>query len=187
MGMARQFAIEEHSASGPEGRVRQAPEGGGAGVPDAHRVLIAAQLLRGDVATALAGARQVADPTGRHDAVDLLVDVALEHGRGQLARSVLAEVEATIPASHAAQLKARIAVADGDLHAAKAILVMAIEADPDAAPLRTLLAEVMVAGGTAADARAVLAVLGQAPVNPPHPDAEHDADASRGMAGKRTG
>jgi hypothetical protein len=170
MGMARHSAIEEPSNTASDPLGRSAPNGGAQAGRDAHRILIRAQLLRGDIATALAAAQHLTGQKGRHDAVDLLIDVALEHGQRQLARSVLAEAEAAIPAAQAAQLKARIAVSEGDLEAAKAILVMAIEADPDATPLRTLLAEVMVAAGTAADALAVLSTLGAAPVNPPAED-----------------
>jgi hypothetical protein len=64
---------------------------------------------------------------------------------------------------------------------------MAIEAHPDAAPLRTLLAEVMVASGTAADARAVLSTLGLAPVNPLPPDAATDASGTYDEPGQKIG
>lgn len=59
-----------------------------------------------------------------------------------------------------ATAKARIAMALGDGMAARAILVKAIETDPDAASLRALMTEVMLAEGRATDVRPVLKHLG---------------------------
>lgn len=192
MGMARHSAIEDLSTTASEADGRPPSQDGMRTGACAQRILIGAQLLRGEIDVALAAARQLAGQTGRQDGVDLLVEIALEQGRAQVARSVLAQTEATIPPAQAAQIKARIAVSEGDLEAAKAILVMAIETVGDAAPLRTLLAEVMVAAGTASDARAVLATLGLAPVNPPASDDDGlDDDLAQGAAlaqpGKRIG
>ncbi|PWK58090.1 tetratricopeptide repeat protein [Roseicyclus mahoneyensis] len=164
--MARHFAPEDHQdiAAGPVDLLSDTSDTR----PDAGLLLARAQLLRGDLAAALTASRHLSQMLpGRPDPVELLVDVALEHGRVQLARCVVAQAEPTAPAAQTALLKARIALSQGDFPAAKAILVTAVEAAPDVAALRALLAEVMVAAGTAADARAVLTHLGQPPVCPP--------------------
>ncbi|NKX44793.1 tetratricopeptide repeat protein [Roseicyclus persicicus] len=181
--MARHTAIEEHlaeaagwQAAGAHDRAAERAAAGLAQAPDAPellRLLLRAELSRGalDAARDAAGRLAALTPQGR--ALDLLVETALDLGQGQTARTLLAGAEAdgTAAPAQAAQLKARIAMAAGDLLAAKAILVTAIEAAPDLPALRALLAEVMVAAGTAADARAVLTHVGQPPVNPaPPPD-----------------
>lgn len=75
------------------------------------------------------------------------------------------ETSATPPSrADLASAKARIAVAVGDIGAAHAILVNAIEAHPDVAALRILMAEVMLATGRATDIRPVLHHLGRDPV-----------------------
>lgn len=154
--MARHSAFEEPG--------RQAVDTGGDGGPvpgPGEPLLIRVLLARGEIAAALERARR-ALPTGSwSEAVDLVVDLALEAGRIQIARNLLAHVEAEISPVQGAHIRARIALCDGDLEAATAILVAAVEAQPGAALLRSLLAEVMVAGGTAADVRAVLSMLGR--------------------------
>lgn len=136
------------------------------------RALARAHVLRGDLAAALLVARQIsAAQGGRPDAVDLMIDDALAHGGAPLARAALALATPMIPALQIVQIKARIALAEDDFIAAKAILVMALEHGPDHPALRALLTEVMVAAGTAAETRAVLAHIGQPPVNPPAPGA----------------
>lgn len=97
------------------------------------------------------------------------LDAALSQRDIQSARTVIAQAEtAGVLADGALAMgKARIAFADGDVEATKAILVMGIERDPESQALRSLLAEVMVATGAAGEARSVLTHLGQAPVNPP--------------------
>jgi len=180
--MARHSAIDDHpglAAARPgSDYLERAPSSARPREPEAPglaRVLLRAHLLRGDLPTAITAARRLsAALPDRPDAVDMLVDVALDHGRAQTARLVLAETESTIPATQAALIKARIALSEGDFATAKAILVMAIEGHPDHVALRTLLTEVMVAAGTAAEARAVLAHIGQPPVNPPVPGADGD-------------
>lgn len=183
--MARRSAIETHSDTlskpGVEFSAAPASRDDTASArlpdtPDAHRLLLRAQMLRGDFAAALEAARHLAEQDGVSEPVELLLDIALEHGSIRLARTVLAETEAEITALQSAMLRARIAVSERDFPAAKAILVTAIEAEPDAPPLRTLLTEVMVAAGTAADARAVLSMLGLPPVNPPTPGADDAED-----------
>lgn len=102
---------------------------------------------------------------GRETALDRLVATALDLGQVQQARRLVAEAEAQgdLSSGAAALFKARIAIAQGDLCAAQAILVAAIEAHPDQVAPRRALAEVMLAKGTAADARSVLAHLGAKP------------------------
>ncbi len=97
---------------------------------------------------------------------------ALDHGDIRAARQLVAETEAeTTPGAVApstiAAAKAHIAVADGDMPAARAILVVAIEAAPEVSYLRTLLTEVMLASGRATDVRPVLTHLGRAPSGGP--------------------
>jgi len=160
----------------------------GDGRPDAvarARAAILGQLQAGDVPAALDAARHL--PDMRPDAVDTLVDIALDVARVDLARGVLATTEATIPAAQAAHIKARIAVHEGELATAKAILVVAIERHPDEVVLRRLLTEVMVAAGTAADARAVLTHIGQPPVNPPAPGSQAAPAAQAEAPDKRIG
>lgn len=194
--MARRSTIEDPSRVAPsQGGAalsvdpqRKPPERAGTAA-DGQRLLVRAHLHRGDIATALAALRAGAGVSGRADAVAGLVELALEDGRVQLARSVLAfaedEAQGHLPQGLTAQIKARIALAQGDLDAARAILVMAVEADPAAPALRALLAETMVAAGTAADARAVLSTLGAAPVNP-DPDPRTRPQGSLPEIGTRT-
>jgi hypothetical protein len=133
----------------------------------AARTLCRAHLLRGDLPAALAVAQQVAAAQGgRADPVDLVIEDALGLGQIGTARGVLALVAPLITAPHGAQIKARIALGEEDFAAAKAILVMAIEQSPDHPGLRALLAEVMVAAGSAAEVRAVLTHIAKPPVNP---------------------
>lgn len=125
-------------------------------------------LGRDDLPSALEMAQRLSLAQGGWpDPADMLVEDALAQAHPSAARAVLALVEPQIPAPQAAAIKARIALAEDDFAAAKAILVMAIERGPDHPGLRALLTEVMVAAGTAAEARAVLAHIGQPPVNPP--------------------
>lgn len=186
--MARHTAIDdaEGLATGAEGATAR-PEGNGgdkASVPipgKGGHLLIRALLGRGDIAAALARARRAHLPDRRPDAVDVLIDLALEAGRIQLARSILAHVEGEIPPAQEAHIRARIALCDGDLQAAMAILVTAVEAQPGATLLRSLLAEVMVAAGNASDVRAVLSMLGMAPATPPIRDGSEAAQDRTGV------
>jgi len=102
----------------------------------------------------------------------LAVDAALAQRDFRLARTQVAEAEtnAGLPPWVARLAKARIAQADGDLEAATAILVLAIEAAPGVAALRRLMTEVLLAKGRAGHARDVLHHLGRAPSNPPRDD-----------------
>jgi tetratricopeptide (TPR) repeat protein len=127
------------------------------------QLVMRAHLARGALEHARAAADLCAPHAGQPSGLALLVEVALDMGHVQLARLALAQAEAETPPGEAALMRARIAQAQGDLDAARAILVAAIEAVPDHAAARRALAEVMVATGTAADARTVLAHLGVPP------------------------
>jgi len=116
------------------------------------------------------------------ETLERVIEAALEAGAVQLARSTLSEAETagTLTPARSAYLKARIALETGDLLAARAILVIAIDRAPENPVLRALLAEVMVAAGTAADARVVLGHMGRAPVNPPPPAATNTKTGADG-------
>ncbi|WP_284262169.1 tetratricopeptide repeat protein [Roseicyclus amphidinii] len=176
--MTRDRAIGEGSgmdagAASARGRERAQVQGGAqGGQPDLARSPLArlrAQVAEGDPGgTADSGAAPA--PTPDHpEALDLIVEAALAAGAIQAARAAVAEAEAEgrLPPWRVACHKARIALATGDLLAARAILVLALDAAPGNAALRALLAEAMVAAGHAADARAVLGHIGSPPVNPP--------------------
>ncbi|MFW5881136.1 MAG: hypothetical protein ACOCTP_01280, partial [Roseicyclus sp.] len=62
--------------------------------------------------------------------------------------------------------RARIAIHTGDYPAARAILVRGIEREPDVSALRALMTEVLIADGSASQARAVVSHLGQPPTAP---------------------
>lgn len=127
------------------------------------QLVMRAHLARGALEHARAAADLCAPHAGRPSGLALLVEVALDMGHVQLARLALAQGAAETPPGEEALMRARIAQAQGDLVAARAILVAAIEAEPGHAAARRALAEVMVATGTAADARTVLAHLGAPP------------------------
>lgn len=132
------------------------------------RLLHAELALRDkDAARASADALAQIDPISA-DALDAVATCYLLQEDYRAARTVVAtaEEQGHLPKSAIARVKARIAGASGDLEAATAILVMAIEAEPDNPPLRTLLAEVLMAGGSASHARDVLMRLGQPPAHP---------------------
>lgn len=148
-------------------------------LPRLFQALLRAQLAEGDIPGAMDCAARMARLPDQPDAMELVVDAALDTGAVQIARTAVSEAEAAgaIQPSRAACLKARIALETGDLLAARAILVLALDAAPGNAALRTLLTEAMVAAGTAADARAVLGHIGRPPVNP-HPE---EARATTGL------
>jgi hypothetical protein len=144
------------------------PEGPRHDRATALRQILRDQLTAGDTSGAAVSSEALARLPDQPEAVDLLFDAALEIGAIQTARCTVSEAEASgrLPPWRAAYFKARIALETGDLVAARAILVMAIDAAPENPALRALLAEAMVAAGTAADARAVLGHIGRPPVNP---------------------
>jgi predicted Zn-dependent protease len=175
---------------------------GGPDQPRLLRLMLHAQIADGDATGASDTAARLARLPGEPEALDIFVDAALQVGAVQSARSALSETEAagTLPPWRLAYQKARIALETGDLLAARAILVMAIDAAPDSTALRALLAEAMVAAGTASDARAVLGHIGRPPANPPplggagdangatrDVDADGDADTPRYMPDSNKG
>ena len=173
----------------PSGR---GPNGAGAGLArppdriDLLRLLLRAQIGLGDRAGAQRTAARIAGQPGQPDALEVMLDAALAVGAVAVARDALSTAlgDGALPAWRAACLKARIALETGDHLAAKAILVMALERGADTPTLRAMLTEVMVAAGTASDARAVLHHAGRPPAAPeppsaPAPDAEGGATDSR--------
>ncbi|WP_224815407.1 hypothetical protein [Hasllibacter sp. MH4015] len=96
--------------------------------------------------------------------LDRVVTV-LEDGDLRMARTLVAEATEAPSASAAeiASAKARIALRAGDEVAARAIIVAAIEANPEATTLRTFLSEMMLAQGRASDVRPVMTHLGRPP------------------------
>jgi predicted Zn-dependent protease len=155
---------------------------------DLLQLMLRAQVELGDRAGARETAARIAGQQGQPDSLETMIDAALATGAIQTARDMLsnAETDGALPAWRAGCLKARIALETGDHLAAKAILVMALERGPDHPALRTMLTEVMVAAGTASDARAVLHHAGRAPTVPEPPDAPA-ADAEQEATGTRTG
>lgn len=144
--------VRDEAASVPEAKV----------TPALLRRALSAHLGQGATDQARASADLLARLEGQASGLGLLIEAALDLGRVQAARVALAQAEGSgeLSMSEAALLRARIAQGIGDLDAARAILVAAIETAPDQIAPRRALAEVMVAMGTAADARAVLAHLG---------------------------
>lgn len=156
--------------------------------PDAPGLLLvlleASRTLR-DIGAADEAAERLAALPLTETSLDALMNHAIgSHQIGE-ARRLLAQAEATpdLSAWVVVRAKARVAQADGDLPAATAILVSGIEASPDATPLRALLTEILMAGGSAGHARDVLARLGLPPTVPPRPDDVSDdtvADRAEG-------
>ncbi|MBF9059878.1 tetratricopeptide repeat protein [Rhodobacterales bacterium HKCCSP123] len=139
------------------------------------------QVADGDLEGASETAARLSRMPDQSAALDLFLDAALDAGAVQTARTAISEAEAegAIPSWRAAYHKARIAFETGDLLAARAILVLALDTTPGNPALRALLVETMVAAGTASDARAVLGHIGSPPVNPA-------PDAARAGGGMRT-
>jgi thioredoxin-like negative regulator of GroEL len=197
--MAGHSAFDDHLAQAAdwhaEGQYDRAAEHAAAGLartpdaPDLLRLLVRAQIARGALDAARNAADRLAPLARQGNSIDLLVTIALEMGQVQVARTILsgAEASAEIPVAEIARLKARIAMDQGDFDAAKAILVAAIDRQPEAPALRTLMAEVMVAAGTAGDVRAVLTHIAQPPVNPVDPNAEPDIEDTPAAPGSRSG
>lgn len=140
----------------------------GPDVPRLLQLMLRAQIADGNLGAAGETAARLARMPNQPEALDLLLDAAIGTGAVQTARTAIveAEDEGAIAPWRAAYHKARIAFETGDLLAARAILLPALDAAPGNAALRALLAEAMVAAGTAAEARAVLGHIGSPPVNP---------------------
>lgn len=93
--------------------------------------------------------------------------LAVEGGVAAARDDVAAAVGAGTCPSWALEIaRARIAIHVGDFSAARAILIRGIEREPDVSALRALMTEVLIADGSAGQARAVMAHLGQPPTAP---------------------
>ena len=137
--------------------------------PELWLTLMRAQMALRDTPALAKTAEVVADLPRTPASLDLLIAYALDIGNLREARRLVsvAEADATLPDWSVARGKARIALAQGDLDAALAILVAAIEAEPDVPQLRTVLTEALIASGGAGHARDVQSHLGLPPVNTP--------------------
>lgn len=126
------------------------------------------------------------------------LSAALRAERIADARTLVANAEAVLMAHSSAEdalteratqaqlaaAKARIAIAVGDGGAARAILVKAIETNPEIASLRTLMTEVMMAEGRATDVRPVLRHLGNSTKSSaPSADTHHQSPNRRDTSG----
>jgi uncharacterized protein HemY len=136
---------------------------------DILRALLSTQLGLRD----LAGAQETADrlaATGWTAAtLDAVVAARLAVSGGEHAarNDVAAAVRSGTCPDWALEIaRARIAIHLADLAAARAILVRGIERDPQVPALRALMTEVLIADGSAAQARAVVSHLGQPPTAP---------------------
>lgn len=138
------------------------------GDPGLLRLLLVTQLGLRDIDAAQRTAEELGLAPLTPDTLDVLISARLAAGRVQCARDLVARavVEGNVPAWALETARARIAMHLNDLTAARAILVRGIERSPDATSLRTLMLEVLVAGGDAAHAREVTARLGQPPTAP---------------------
>jgi Flp pilus assembly protein TadD len=141
-------------------------------------LLLRTARILGDATAAANAAERLLDLPLTEPRLEALVGHALSQGRIGIARTLIARAETLqdLPASAVARAKALAAHADGDLPAATAILVSAIEAAPHVPALRLLLTEVLMAGGSAGHTRDVLARLGLPPVNPAAPGTELTED-----------
>lgn len=178
--------------TGDPGLARRAAETGLSRHPGDRgllRLLLLAQMSLEDGAAARHTEARLAQEKLDGDTFEVLIAAALADNRIGDARTLVARAmrEERVAAPALALARARIALNEGDVEAAKAILIMAIEAHPDAPGLRPLMTETLIASGGAAYARDVLSRLGQAPVNPApedatsHPvDLDAPEDAARG-------
>lgn len=156
--MAQHSPVGDPEKRGDDTKLDQAQPA----TPAMLQVLMRAHLMRGALEQARAAADLLAALAGQTNGLAVLIQTALELGRVQMARMALwdADTKGHLAPHEAALIRARIAQSQGDMTAARAILVSAIEATPDQAAPRRAWVEVMVATGTAADARAVLHHLG---------------------------
>jgi predicted Zn-dependent protease len=144
------------------------------GDPDLLRLLLLTQLGLREVDTAQRTADRLSEAPLTEDALDALVPAYLAADRVAQARDVVARAarEETAKPWALEAARARIAMHLEDLAAARAILVRGIEREPDAPLLRSLMAEVLMADGGAAQAREVISRLGEPP-SAPGPEAAH--------------
>jgi hypothetical protein len=143
------------------------------------RALVFAQLGLRDVEAAQETADRLAGTGWTATSLDAVIPARLARPGGEAAArdDVAAAVRAgTCPPWALEVARARIAIHLGDFAAARAILVRGIEREPDAPALRALMTEVLIADGSAAQARAVVAHLGR-PATAPGPEAARSAHA----------
>jgi thioredoxin-like negative regulator of GroEL len=158
------------------------------GDPDLLRLLLVTQLGLRDVD----GAQETADLLSAaplsSDTLDALISARLAAGRLASARDLVARgvVEGSVQAWALEAARARIAMHQNDLSAARAILVRGIERTPEAASLRTLMLEVLMAGGDAAHAREVTTRLGASPTAP-GPEVARSGQGPRSKAAEGMG
>ena len=158
------------------------------GDPDLLRLLLVTQLGLRDVD----GAQETADILSAAplspDTLDALISARLAASRIAMARDLVARAvaEGCVPAWALEAARARIALHQNDLSAARAILVRGIERTPGAASLRTLMLEVLMAGGNAAHAREVTTRLG-APPTAPGPEVARAGQGRRSRAAESRG
>ena len=143
--------------------------------PHLLRLLLLAQLGLRDVAGAQDTADRLEGGAMSPETLDAVISARLSAGRLAQARDIVACAARSgdMPAWALESARARLAMQTDDLPAARAILVRGIEREPEAPWLRSLLAEVMLADGSAADARQVIGRLGQPP-SAPGPEAVFD-------------
>lgn len=137
--------------------------------PDLVLVLLQSANALRDVATADEAADLLRTLPLSEATLDAMMVHALSIPNVARARALLSEAETTPTLAQWSvfRARARVARAEKDLDAAKAILVNGIERWPDATALRPLLTEVLMESGSASDARDVLSRLGLPPINPP--------------------
>lgn len=119
-------------------------------------------------AAARQAAEIVATGTVRPAALDPILAAVLAIDDLRTARNAIALAEGSgrVPRAALSRARAQLAIASGDLQAATAILVAAIEEDPQNTTLRAQLTEALLAGGNAGHARDVLARIGMRPADP---------------------
>jgi thioredoxin-like negative regulator of GroEL len=139
--------------------------------PDLLRLLLVTQLGLHDIDGAQETADRLSAAILSTETLDALISARLAAGRVACARDLVARgaTEDRTPDWALEAARARIAMQQNDLSAARAILVRGIERTPEAATLRTLMLEVLMADGDAAHAREVVARLGQ-PATAPGPE-----------------
>jgi hypothetical protein len=152
--------------------------------PDLLRLLLVTQLGLQDIEGAQGTAERLDATELSPDTLDALISARLAAGRVACARDLVARgvAEGRVPVWALETARARIALHQGDLSAARAILVRGIERTPEATPLRTLMLEVLVADGDAAHARDVTSRLGQVATAPGPEIFAKQTDAPPGMA-----
>jgi thioredoxin-like negative regulator of GroEL len=137
--------------------------------PDLMRLLLVAQLALHEIEDAQATATRLEVSPLSTESLDAIVSARLAADHVASARDIVARAvsEGGVPHWSLEAARARIAMHQNDLAAARAILVRGIERTPDAPTLRTLMLEVLMADGDASHAREVTARLGRPPSAPP--------------------